>query len=248
MPTPFTHLHVAQRWLADPDIPTDHREFLNAQRSAFLLGSVAADARVGGGMDRAATHFYAYDAPLVDHAWLEMLRRFPALSETDADAQRAFVAGYVGHISMDEVWTLEMLGPYFGRAEWGDRVFRFFMLHIILIYMDERDYAHLCDWQRPTLATAEPDGWTPFMPDDVLRGWRDLIARQLPPDGRSETLDIFGGRINRTPDDFRAVLDSPERMQADLWAHIPRDALAQVEDRMYTFARQQMIIYLDGVY
>ena len=245
MPTPFTHLHAAQRLLADPLLPAAARDLLAAERPAFLLGSVAADARAETGR-RADTHFYAYDEPLRDHPWRAMVQAHPSLCPAGDPAQRAFVAGYVAHLCMDEIWSLEMMGPYFARGAWLTPSERFFMLHVILIYMDERDYGLLDGWQREALLAAQPASWLPFMPDAVLREWRDFIGGQLPP-GRSQTLEVFGGRIRRAPAEFRAVLDSPAQMQAGLWDHVPPAALAAVEARMYAFAREQMQRYLDGV-
>lgn len=245
MPTPFTHLHAAQRLLADPLLPAATRRLLAAERPAFLLGSVAADARVASGR-RADTHFYVYDEPLDEHPWRVMCQQHPALWTPADAAQRAFVAGYVAHLCMDETWSLDMLAPYFAQGAWLTPGERFFMLHIILIYMDERDYGALAGWQRGALLAGQPAGWLPFMPDGVLREWRDFIGGQLPP-GHSQTLEVFGGRIQRPAADFRAMLDAPAALQANLWEHVPPDALADVEARMYAFARQQMQVYLEGV-
>ena len=63
MPTPFTHLEIAQRLLQDERIPMDIRGILTQEKPAFLLGSVAADGRVDLGSARQDTHFYRYDQP-----------------------------------------------------------------------------------------------------------------------------------------------------------------------------------------
>ncbi len=247
MPTPFTHLAAAQRLLTDPAVPDTQRDLLYRQRSAFLLGNVAADARAESGAAREATHFYAYGVPMTTAPWRVMLDRFPALQHAAAADQRAFLAGYVAHLSMDEVWTVDLLGPYFAQGDWGESPRqRFFYLHILLIFMDERDEQQLDGWQADTLAAAAPDGWLPFMSDTTLCDWRDLIATQLQPGGESKTLEIFGGRIGKTPQELRAVLDAPELMQRDLWTHVPPAALADIETRMYAHARAQMLTYLNG--
>jgi hypothetical protein len=118
------------------------------------------------------------------------------------------------------------------------------MLHILLIYMDERDRAGLDESLSAVLSAAEPDGWLPFLSDAVIRQWRDLIAPQIQPGGVSETLDIYGARLGKTPDDLRAILDPPERMQAELWANVPPGVVAAVEDDMNRYARDQMVAYL----
>jgi hypothetical protein len=243
MPTPFTHLRVAQQLLADPQVPAHWRDGLRESVSAFFLGNIAADARVSSGLKRADTHFYAYDVPMIDHPWRVMLAQHPVMP--CSAAHRAFLAGYVAHLSMDEVWTLDMMKPYFVEQTWGrDRKFRFFMLHILLIYLDERDLAALDrDAAADVLEQARPDDWLPFMPDADLCAWRDFIAEQLR--GESQTLAVFGARINKTPAEFRAVLDAADVLERDLWTHVPLSVLAKMETQMYTHARAQMLMFLD---
>jgi len=245
MPTPFTHLEIAQRLLCDPHVPESTRALLDSERAAFLLGSVAADARNGVGATRESTHFYAYDRPITEHPWRVMLDLFPALAKPRSPTQLAFLAGYVAHLSIDEAWGLELVRPRFVKHDWGtpwER--RFLMLHVILIYMDERDLPKLEPWQSVTLPLARPDNWTPFMSDETLRLWRDFIAMQIAPGGESLTTQVFGERLHKKPEEFRAILDSPEQMQANLWVHVPRDILAEAERKMYAFAREQMGVYI----
>lgn len=244
MPTPFTHLAAAQRLLADDALAPSHRDLLESQRPAFLLGSVAADARPPGGK-REDTHFYAYDKPMTEPPWRVMLRRYPTLHQAHDAAHQAFLAGCVAHLAMDEIWTVHMLGPHFALGEWGTRSFRFFMLHALLITMDERDLSSLEPWQHPALAAAQPDDWLPFILDATLADWRDFIAEQIRPGGESQTLRVFGGRINKTPDELRLLLDSPDQMHL-LWANVTPAILADIETRMYDHARDQMRLYLDG--
>jgi hypothetical protein len=243
MPTPFTHLAIAQRLLKDEHISPAIRSLLNTERSAFLLGSIAADARVSSNIMRADTHFYRYDDLMREHPWRIMMANHPSLEHAHDAAHRAFLAGYVAHLTVDEVWTKDMLRTQFLDRAWGpDDRFRFFMLHILLILMDERDCAALESWQADTLFAAQPDDWLPFMTRDDLNAWRDVIAIQLT--RGSQTLSVLGARIKKSPDELRAVLDSPARLQADLWANVAPEILAQVEDTMYAASRDEMLVYL----
>lgn len=244
MPTPFTHLAAAQRLLADETIAPAYHALLDAERPAFLLGSVAADAHPPG-TRREDTHFYTYDRPIAESPWRVMLRHNPSLLPARNPAHRAFLAGYAAHLAMDEIWTKHMLGPYFVRGDWGAGKFRFLMLHALLITMDERDLSSLEPWQYPALAAAQPDDWLPFIPDTTLFEWRDFIAEQIQPGGESQTLQVFGGRISKTPDELRAVLDSPDQMHL-LWQNVTPAILSDIETQMYAHAREQMGLYLDG--
>lgn len=241
MPTPFTHLAIAQRLLKDVPIA----DALKAERGAFLLGNVAADARVGSGTARANTHFYQYGKPMADHPWRLMVKEYPELMTPRSAAHRAFVAGYVAHLSVDEHWTLNMAEPHFGKREWADLDERFYMLHILLVKMDMRDLESLESWQSGALAQANPDHWLGFMPDKDLCFWRDLIYEQIKPDGESQTLDIFSQRISRTPEEIITLMNDPAEVQARLWTHIPEELVQTVEADMYQHAKEQMMIYWD---
>ena len=246
MPTPFTHLEIAQRLLKDGHIPPHQRDFLLVHSDAFLLGNIAADARVGAGMPREFTHFYQYGQHITQHPWRVMIERNPDLLTPHSPSQQAFVAGYVAHLSVDEHWSKNMVAPHFMGKSWGRRTpqFKFYMLHIILIVMDERDLSLLESWQYDSLASAKPDKWVGFIADKDLCHWQGLIAKQIHPQGKSETLDILGKRVSKTPEEMRALLDSETRMYDSLWQYIPKTVLADVEKGMYDHARDQMMIYL----
>ena len=244
MPTPFTHLLAAQRLLSDSALPAAQRRLLKAHSGAYLLGSVAADAHGLAGLRREDSHFYAFDRPMEDHAWRVMLARYPALAAASDPAWRAFLAGYVMHVSMDEIWSLNMTGPEFADREWAPRLQRFLMLHILLIYMDERDLPLLNKRLNRTLHDVPVHDWLPFMDDPIVREWGNLVYRQIRPGGTSETLEVYGARLQKTPDDLRAILGSPERMRDELWAHVTPEKTAEVETQMLDHARAQMIAYL----
>lgn len=242
MPTPFTHLAIAQRLLDDVPIG----DALKDELGAFLLGNIAADARVGAGTARVDTHFYQYGKPMVDHPWRVMVERFPRLMQPHSAAHRVFVAGYVAHLSVDEFWTVNLTEPQFGRREWATLDERFYMLHILLVQMDERDLASLASWQPDALAQAQPHDWLPFMPDKDLCYWRDMIHEQIKPGGESQTLDIFSQRISRSPEEIHALAHDPAAVQARLWEHIPPAVTQQAEAGMYDHAKKQMLTYWES--
>ncbi len=246
MPTPFTHLRIAQRLLVDERLPPPYRALLSRQIPAFQLGGIVADARVASGVSREATHFYAYGKPISEPPWRLMLRQHPALTSAKDEAHLAFLAGYVAHLAADEAWALKMVRPQFWQRDWlgVERRDKFFALHLILTVMDERDEAKLAHWQAESLRRSEPARWLPFMSDEVLRGWRDLVARQISPGGESETLAIFGRRLQRDPAELRAALDDPALMERYLWRHVPRSSLARVERQTYSYTRDQLARYL----
>ena len=246
MPTPFTHLRILQDLLADSALPPLYLDLLRRRLSAFQLGSIVADARVSSGLGREVTHFYAYGQPISERPWRLMLRQHPSLQQPRDEAHLAFLAGYIAHLAADEAWALKMVRPRFWGRDWNgvDRSDKFLALHLILTVMDERDEAQLQTWQAGSLARCEPMDWLPFMTDEVLRGWRDLVARQIAPGGESLTLEIFGARLGREPAELRAALDSPARMGDLLWRHVPQLVLSEVERDVYAYTRDQLALYL----
>ncbi len=244
MPTPFTHLHYAQRVWRDPALPAHARALLTAHLSEYLLGSVVADGQGGAGLPREATHFYTYDRPIEPMPWEIMLARYPMLQHPTDPAARAYIAGYVFHLAMDAHWTLYMTAPEFGRATWGDRDRRFLMLHVLLIHMDERDRDALDPALAGAIGAAVPGDWLPFLSLEAVRLWQTLIHDQIKPDGASLTYAVMAPRVGMTPSDLAALIGDAERVERHLWTHVPRALLADRETAMFAFARAALIGYL----
>ncbi len=246
MPTPFTHLQITQRLIADSDLPEIYRDLINHNLPAFQLGSIVADARVSSGVGRETTHFYSYENPITHHPWRVMLSDHPILNQPNDETQLIFLAGYVAHLATDEAWALKMVRPNFARREWKgvSRMNKFIALHLLLTHMDERDEGKLESWQAESLSQCAPQQWLPFMSDEVLISWRDLIYHQIMPDGVSKTLEIFSKRLFVEPMFLRTILDKSDTMHDWLWQYIDPLFLKQVEAQMYTFTRDQLITYL----
>ncbi len=245
MPTPFTHLAYAQRLLSDDGLTENVRHLLENEHPSFLLGSVAADAQTIHGLKRESTHFYSYDQPLETPPYQIMFEQHAELSVPHSPSQRAFVAGYVFHLSIDEIWSVQMIHPHFVEPEWGSKLDRFLALQLLLITMDERDQLSLLAETVQELAQAHPASWLPFLDDAKLLAWRDLIAGQLLPGGHVQTLDIVSERapaaLELTPEALRKMLDSPIMMEQSLWSHVPQVVLIDVEMEMYALSKKRLI-------
>ena len=168
-----------------------------------------------------------------------LLRRHPALRRPRDEAHRIFLAGYVAHLGMDEIWTRQLFWPRFRQNGWGpDRRARVYALHVLLSWLDERDYQVPNAAIAQALAQARPARWLPFLADDDLLAWRDLILRQL--QGSSETLAILSRRVGATSAEFRALLDDSPALQQQLRAYVSREQLAEVQRNMRACARVQL--------
>ncbi len=243
MPTPFSHLVVAQQLLHDEQIPPILMRLLEQHSAAFLLGNIAPDARVPGA-GRDATHFYRFNEVIKERLWRRMLAAYPQLSQPQNGQHFAFLLGYVTHLAVDEWWSVEVVHPYFARS-WPGKTIRdqFIGLHLALIYLDEHDLPQIETNTGHSLLSVEPDGWLPFMPDSVLSSWRDFVGRQLLPNGESRTMEIYGARIGLKPQEIRHILDDEVTLQALLWDYVPKHIITTAPDGFYPFARDQLITF-----
>lgn len=242
------HLHAAHRFLHDETIPTPIRAILSHpdHLGAFLLGNVAPDARVSGGMARGNTHFFEYTPPKIDPlAKTVMFQQHPSLLAATG-AQRALVAGYLAHLAMDVVWADQMLFPYFyAKEEWGTQAQRFIMLHVLLTYMDAQDYRQWDAGFGAALAEAQPQNWLPFLSDKDLSVWQGLIANQIVEGATSKTVAVLGARINIGEEGLQQYLDSPDLMQSDLWQYVPQVLLPPLGEAMYASMCQDIVEYME---
>jgi hypothetical protein len=242
MPTPFMHIALADRLIADPELPSGAHDALKQAWGAFLLGSIAPDARVASGLARSVTHFFEYTAPLDVSPACKLLSAFPMLrcSALTDSAQRAFVAGYAAHLAMDAVWFTDML-PHFSR-DWAPFWQRNVLLHMLLGHLDAQDRQRLAEDDYPALKRATPSAWLPFISDADLSAWRDLIADQLAPNAPSRTLEILGSRIRMSAAQMQAFLANEAEMRP-LWQNIPPDLIEAVNAAMYASVRQTVSAY-----
>lgn len=243
MPTPFSHLRITHRLLHDDDLTDTVHEVITADVPAFLLGGVVADQKPHPDADRIETHFYSYMKPMPDNPWRQMFREYPQLNTFKSDSHRAFMASYVAHLAVDEYWSRYMLKIHIAEADWGKDIrWRFFVLHLLLIYMDVRDEEALLDTIPYQLRACTPNVWLPFLPDDKIIEWRDFIGEQL--EGESQTFEIFASRVGKSVAEMREIFHDEDWMQEHLWQNVTPALLARTEREMYIFARQQMSLYL----
>ncbi len=247
MPTPFSHLVVAQQLFDDAQIPPMLMRLLEQHKATFLLGNIAPDARVPGA-GRDATHFYRFNEVIKEHLWKRMLAAFPTLSQPQNGQHFAFLLGYVAHLAVDEWWAVEVVHPHFARP-WQGKTIRdqFIGLHLALIYLDERDLPQIKKNTGQSLLRVEPDGWLPFMPDSVLSSWRDFVGSQLLPDGESRTMEIYGARIGLKPKEIRHILDDEATLKTRLWDYVPKNVITTAPDGFYPFARDQLIMFYNHI-
>ncbi|MBN1536380.1 MAG: hypothetical protein JW908_06575 [Anaerolineales bacterium] len=231
MPTPFYHLSIAQTLLDQKAFSPGVQEILERRRGAFLFGNTAADVQVLSGQARQITHFFKL--PLHNNSiapWELMLRTFPSLDDCRlcAETQAAFVAGYQCHLMADWLWIGTIFVPAFGKqAEWSIFPHRLYLHNVLRAYLDRQILPGLVDETSKTLEKVAPEQWLPFVNDRFLCAWRDYLAEQLQPGATVHTVEVLARRQGMTPEEYMMLLDSEERMDDEIFIHLPREKLTR---------------------
>ncbi len=248
MPTPFTHLVIARELLARPELAPGVRAALSAELPAFLFGNIAPDAQTVSRQSREATHFFPVplgDAPpahrrlFARHPELAHVRQLPA-------AQAAFLAGYLAHLALDQLWVSDIFDPVFGeRQTWSTFPKRIYLHNALRAYLDADDLRRLPEKVAVSVSAAQPQDWLPFLADKPLRGWRDLVAGQLHT-GEVRTAEVFAGRMGADPRAFAALVESPNEMRRRVFSRLPRERLDRYRADGLAMCMQLIEAYWEG--
>jgi hypothetical protein len=248
VPTPFSHIALCEQVLASPELPAASRRILARQRAAFLFGSTAPDAGGLAGLQRAATHFF--EVPLRNRrpAHLRLLAQHPVLArphQCPAD-QAAFLAGYLSHLWLDQLWISIVFQPAFGQPPFGTGFHQRLVEHNLLrAHLDRLDQTALPARLDDLLLQAEPKHWLPFLTDGDLIAWRDHLAEQVSANGRIRTLEVFADRLGLSTEAFARQLDTPAVIDRILAERLPAGTLDRFRSWSLAGALELVGYYLD---
>jgi hypothetical protein len=235
MPTPVMHLALAEEILHGDSLPLAIRHLLTQQRGPFLLGHTAADVQTVSGQARRETHFYSIPRTDERPAYEALFAAHPGLARADRlpPAQSAFVAGYIAHLLLDELWLEHVFQRYFIGQAWGTQAERLFLHNVLRTWMDRQDQQRLNGTIVTALRQVDPQGWLPFVGDVHLRAWRDWLVGQFEPGHSVQTAAVFAQRMGVSVAEVEAVLMSPQQMETRIFGHVPQAALQSFHDTGY---------------
>jgi hypothetical protein len=224
MPTPFNHLCIAADLLETRGLAAEVRTVIQHHWPAFLLGNIAPDVQTLTGQLREATHFFPVPIGTAPPAVSCLLAAYPALAQPQSlpPAHAAFLAGYLAHLEFDQQWVRAIFEPVFGPEQtWGTFAERLYLHNALRSYWDFGDLAALPPATASALSAAQPVAWLPFVADEALARWRDLIADQLHTGtGAEETLRVFAARMNVDVAVLGALVHSPAAMAERVFARV----------------------------
>jgi hypothetical protein len=246
MPTPIMHLDLADTIIRRGDLEPEVQQLLAEQRGPFLLGNTAPDVKSVSGQRRQETHFYSIHHNSGAPAVQALLAAHPALREPAglAPAHAAFVAGYVAHLTLDELWLEQVYRPYFVGSTAESLRQGAFAHNVLRTWLDRRALEGLDRGVAEALRRAEPDRWLPFTEDSHLRSWRDWLVQQLSPGHSVQTAAVFAERMGVPVEEVEAVLGSETGMEEQVFTRMPRSAVAAFEVAGYERCVAQIHSYL----
>ena len=227
------HLHIAEQIYESVAARDNGRlqASLAAEWPAFYLGSVAPDVNAISTLPRESTHFYDVPPARDEMAYPTMLAQYPQLADlaSMSQGQAICVAAYSAHLMLDLIWLREVVYPFFFLPkDLGDRQQRILTHFILLTYLDTLALDSLPATAVTTLAAAQPNHWLPFIDDEILLAWQEMLVAQLQPGAPVRTVEIYADRLGITPDEFAANLQNPAWMQANVFDKIPVDQVQSI--------------------
>jgi len=248
MPTPAVHLALAEEMLRRGDLSPAVCEFLMRYQGPFLLGHTAPDVRSVSGQDREDSHFYTVPRSSDRPACECLLAAHPTLIRSDAlsNPQMAFVAGYLAHLELDELW-LDDVFHVFVRGSWGPLRRRLFLHNVLRTWLDYQAQDRLGPRVAQTLRSVHPSSWLAFVRDEDLREWRDWLVRQLAPGHRMETAEVFAERMGISASEIDAVARSSDLMEERVFRHFSAAALESFQAAGYRRSVSVVDAYVGGL-
>lgn len=245
MPTPITHLVIAQRILdSRPErVPQGDDDAFGA----FLLGTTLADVRVLTGEPRAATHFLGLPPRRGDSGIRALLHAHPQLADLNGAGMcaRMMVAGYLAHLLADEIWLIRVYWPYFKHAVARHDWERLLWHDLLRSEMDQQDRTAVPAEFHRILGAARCASPFPFIADEGVEAWRQLLLRELESPDSSPTFAHFASRYRLPTEEFVVLLRSPDSM-----ARVQRMVPEGVLERFHAEAADQggalVAAYLGG--
>lgn len=184
MPPIFLHMAMAKdvRGRLGSDL-------LSARAGAYFLGATTPDIRVLTRWERERTHFF--DLGVTEHqdSVEAMFAEYPHLRDAEKHSSEtaAFVAGYIGHLALDETWIVQVYRPHFGQlSALGGDANANIMDRLLQFELDRRrrEETDTASEIRQALECCSLDIHVGFLDSETLRRWLEVAIDQTrhPPD------------------------------------------------------------------
>lgn len=239
MPNLPTHIHFALKALDEVsvNIGSDVAEYL----PVYLIGATAPDIRVITKKDRSLYHFVQLDFKTLGDGVKNLRRKYPYWKDlSGCDIQtRAFMAGYVSHLILDETWITNVFRPFFaGPGFFESESEGLIMDRAVQLELDRSNWESVnstLDFIRNVDISLEID----FFPTDSLNEWRDWVVGLLDNGFTWDRLRFMAQRISKNKSHNSVVsiaesfLINPTRSTTNLLEKLPGDLIGDFSDNSH---------------
>lgn len=202
------HIYIAQQVAEELDWG-----FVHDHLGSCFLGSTAPDIRAMTKWDREVTHFAPLSLDTVGTGTRRMFDLYPELADGRGTnpATRAFVLGYISHLTADELWITTMFRPHFSRDNTvaGSEVEAQIWDRALQLDMDRQ--AHLetggLGQAGASICGGEQGVEVEFITSDTLGEWRQWVARFMSWEFDWVRLKRALNRMYRDNDDVQELVD-----------------------------------------
>lgn len=172
---------------------------LEENLGCLLLGATAPDIRVITGSSREDTHFYDLSQTDAESGVVRFFEAHASLARKEALSfpLRAFVAGYLTHLAVDELWINEMYRPFFGKGSLlEDEPMANIMDRLIQFEMDRRERLERGKMAElyAVVSQSELGDTSNFLDPIVLQRWREAVCDMISQEPSWETLRRYAER------------------------------------------------------
>ena len=192
MPNLPAHIELANRAAERLGHPA-----LEPYMGYFLLGSTSPDVRAITHGQREKYHFAPLDFGAVGAGVEGFFKANPQLKalRIEHGPTWAFVAGYLTHLVLDEVWIVEMYRPYFGNPlVFQDEVYGMVMDRALQLELD-RMSQETVGAAVPLLARVSDRVDVGFIPTETLAAWHRFVLRFMEREFEWDRLRFMARRI-----------------------------------------------------
>jgi hypothetical protein len=227
---------------------------IDADRGAYYLGSTGPDMHIMSRTDRISSHYFDLECIEGQDSRASFFQTHCEMSDVAKldGMTAAFVAGYLTHLVIDEVWITDIYRPFFGPASslhgdaWANVLDRILQYDMDLQRRIDRP---AMDEILRALAAAGPLRVS-FMESEMLMHWRDVIVGLVsrPPtwDGFGRTasrfLAIAGVSAEEQVDDFMETLPS---LLEETKAHVGSERIEDFLNNAHAVAMRTLEEYLE---
>ncbi|SVD96122.1 uncharacterized protein METZ01_LOCUS448976, partial [marine metagenome] len=190
MPNLPTHLYIAQsakNYISDP--------LINKYESFYLLGATAPDIKTLSKISREQSHFVELNCfNNIGDGAQRLLEKHPTIKQVSG-VHKAFWAGYISHLILDETWIIQMYRTKFAQnIDPANSNYLQVMDRAAQLHLDKISYAHNNNW----VELLQPINYNlqiSFIPNANLNDWKEFLISHINNGFNWERIKFMAKRI-----------------------------------------------------